>query len=30
MSASNPGIGWLVFVAICLLFLSFVLLWAYI
>jgi len=30
MSASNAGVGWLVFAAICLLFLSFALLWAYI
>jgi hypothetical protein len=30
MSASHPGIGWLVFAGICLLFLSFALLWNYI
>jgi hypothetical protein len=29
MSASYPGIGWLVFAGICLLFLSFALLWEY-
>jgi len=30
VSASYPGIGWLVFAGICLLVLSFVLLWSYI
>jgi len=30
VSASNPGIGFLIFAGICLLFLSFVLLWNYI
>jgi len=29
VSASNAGIGFMVFTAICLLFLSFVLLWSY-